>query len=196
MTCTLELLQKIAENTAQDKTVWVAALSGGAAVLGAFAGALVSYIVARQTADSQLQIETARLRANVVTTERLRWLQDIRQRLAQLSRQMDMQYNLLKRPVIQGQSTQQTQLMFDTLSAEIMEQSNIITLMLNPTKPYQSALRDALQEAMSFLAMCFDQKNRGIVSFDDSHYQSIKQAAFDALTNIGIKTWARIQKLE
>lgn len=195
MTCSLQILQQIADNTAHDNSVWVAAVSGGAAVLGAFAGALVSYIVARRAAESQLQIETARLRATVVTTERLRWIQDIRQRLSQLYRQMDMQYNHLKRPVPQGQSAQVQQTL-DTLSAEIMEQSNVITLMLNPNKPEQAALRDALQQAMSFLSECFNKKSEGTAIFNDPRYASIKQVAFDALTSIGIQTWDRIQKLE
>lgn len=195
MTDILQLLQQIVDNTSRDDSVLVAAVSGGAAVLGAFAGALVSYLVAKKAAESQLQIETARLRATVVTTERLRWLQDIRQRLSQLYRQMDMQYNHLKRPVPQGQSAQVQQTL-DALSAEIIEQCNVITLMLNPHKSEQAALRDALQEAMSFLSQCFTQKSKGVTSFDDLRYAAVKQTAFDALTSIGIQAWDRIQRLE
>ncbi len=116
--------------------------------------AVSSYFVAKKTAESQAGIETARLRATLITSERLRWLQDIRQRLSRLYREMDMQYNHLKRPVVQAQSAS-FQGALDAQSGEIMEQSSVITLMLNPGKPEQQALRTAVNDALLFMLECF-----------------------------------------
>lgn len=195
MSSELDLIQQIADNTARLDSVWIAAISGGAAVLGALAVVLANYLVARKSAESQLKIETARLRVTVVTTERLRWLQDIRQRLSKLYGQMDMQYYHLKRPVPKDQSAQFQQTL-DTSSAEIIEQSNVITLMLNPKKPEQAALREALEESMAFLSQYTTKERSDVAVFDDTRYVLIKQKAFDALTSIGIQAWDRIQKLE
>jgi len=180
---------------AEGTSLWIALIAGASGVLGALAGALVSLIVARKNAQVQLQLETMRLRANVVTEERLRWLQDIRTRLSKLYREMDMQYSHLKRPVPTGQQAQVQQTL-DAMSAEVMEQCNIVTLMLNPTKPDQADLRNALQSALAFIQNCFAQPATGIQSFNDQQYQSIKQSAFDALTRVGIQTWGKIKELE
>lgn len=180
---------------AEGSSLWVALIAGASGVLGAIAGALASLFVAKKNAQVQLQLETMRLKANVITEERLRWLQDIRARLSKLYREMDMQYNLLKRPVQTGQQ-QQVQQALDAMSAEIMEQCNIMTLMLNPTKLDQASLRDSLQSGLKFIQDCFMQRSTGIQSFNDQQYQSIKQSAFDALTRVGIQTWSQIKELQ
>lgn len=190
----IRLLKQIADHTSHDNSAWVAGISGGSALLGAAIVGAVSYFVGRRTADSQERIETARLHTNVVTAERLRWLQDIRQRTAHLFVQMDMQYNYLKRPVRGDPAPFQEQL--DGYSTKIMEGVNVITLMLNPAKPDQAALRSALQGALAFLQECFVQKGPGPQSFDDQRYAALKQGAFDSLISIGTSTWARIKRLE
>ena len=191
----LQLLQQIADNTANDNAIWIASISGGAALLGASIGAVVSYFTAKSHAKSQYQIEMARLRANVVTTERLRWLQDIRQRFSSLYVTMDMQFNYLKRPA-ESQNRDAMQKQLDAFSEKVMEESNVITLMLNPEKKEQRELRQALQESLNFLLQCFSQRNQGQSSFDDSRYQKLKQLAFDRLTSIGADAWKRIKELQ
>jgi hypothetical protein len=181
--------------SAEDASLWVALIAGASGVLGALAGALASLVVARKNAQVQLQLETMRLRASVITEERLRWLQDVRARLSKLYREMDMQYSLLKRPIPTGQQAQVQQTL-DAMSAEVMEQCNIVTLMLNPKKPDQASLRNELQSALAFMQDCFAQRSTGIQSFNDQHYQSIKQLAFDALTRVGIETWGQIKELQ
>jgi hypothetical protein len=190
-----DLLQQIANNTAKDSSLWVAIVAGGAAILGAVVTAIFSYCVAARTAKSQRAIESDRLHASIVTAERLRWLQDIRQRFSELYAELDMQYNRLKRPVPADQAAAFQRTM-DKFSAKITEQSNVITLMLNPGKADQAALGNSLQGTLAFLTACFSEKNQGRVDFDDAQYALLKQTAFDSLTRIGIATWARIQRLQ
>lgn len=168
----------------------VALISGAAGVLGAFAGAFASFLVARTKAKSDLELETKRLAANIVAAERLRWLQDIRQRLSTLFQQQDLQYNVLKRPT--GATTQQK---IDEMSSEIMGQSNMITLMLNPNKPDQAALRNALQDSLKFMLSVFQQASSGSKTFNDAQYAAYKQAAFDTMTRLGVETWKQVKSL-
>jgi hypothetical protein len=172
----------------------VALISGAAGVLGAFAGAIASYLVARAKAKSDLELETKRLSANVIAAERLRWLQDIRQRLSTLFQRLDFQYNVLKRPVAPG-LVPATQQQLDEMSTEVMGQCNMITLMLNPAKPDQAALRDSIQGSLQFMQCVFQQASNGIRTFDDAKYTTSKQSAFDAMTRLGVETWKQVKSL-
>lgn len=175
-------------------SVWVALITGAAGVLGAFAGAIASYLVARAKSKSDLELETKRLSANVISTERLRWLQDIRQRLSTLFQQLDLQYNMLKRPVAPGLAPT-TQLQLDEMSSEVMGQCNMITLMLNPAKPDQAALSNSLQGSLQFMHLVFQQASTGTRTFNDAQYSTYKQAAFDAMTRLGVDTWKQVKSL-
>jgi hypothetical protein len=173
----------------------IALISAGAGVLGAFAGAITSFLVARVKAKSDLELETKRLQANLIAAERLRWLQDIRQRLSTLYQQLDLQYNILKRPTPPGQ-TATTQQQLDDMSSEVMAECNMISLMLNPGKPDQAALKNALQNALQFMQIVFQQASGGGKAFNDPQYQAYRQAAFDAMTRLGVETWKQVKALK
>jgi hypothetical protein len=187
----IQLLQKIADNTSRNDSWWIALISGCAVILGAGITALFAYLVGMRTQ----QTDEKRLRAEVITRERLRWLQDIRQRLSHFYAQLDMQYTFLKRPIPMGE-TIEYQRALNEFSTQIIEQCNFMTLMLNPKKPHQAILRKALHEAIGFLKECTMLKNSGSVKFDDQHYTEIKQTAFDSLVEIGLETWRKIKLLE
>ena len=180
------------QNPAPINPVWIALVSGASAVFGALVVALASYFTARKTAESGFRVETTKLRATLISAERLRWLQDIRQRLSTLYQLMDMQYNHLKRPVAAGMHAEAQ---LDGMSGEIMQQINVISLMLNPAKTDQAILRDALQEAIGYMRPLFSQVLTSR-EFNDPLYAQIKQKAFDALTRIGVQTWRKVKTLE
>lgn len=117
----LELLQKIAENTSSNTSMHIALVAGGSAVAGALASALLSYFGIVRTVRAQTLIERQKLQATVVTTERLRWLQDLRAKVAAFYAQIEMQLSHLERPVgaIQAAKYQET---LDALSMEVMSQ--------------------------------------------------------------------------
>lgn len=50
---------------------------------------------------------------------------------------------------------------------EIMEQTNNITLMLNPSDPDQGKLAQSFQDKQAFIFQCFTQRSTGTVQFDD-----------------------------
>lgn len=117
-----QLLQQIAGNTGRRGEIWIAAISGGAAVLAAAVSAVFSYGITARTVRSQEEVEERRLRAEIITAERLRWLHDLRQRVARLYTLMDMQYSYLKRRAT-------TQEVLDRFSGDVMgtNQTNGIT---------------------------------------------------------------------
>jgi hypothetical protein len=194
MATEIELLQQIAENTSDGSPLRVALVAGGSAVAGALLTAVLSYFGIRHTIRSQHAIEQQRLQATIVSAERLRWLQDIRFRMAGVYAKMDMQFNLLKRPVSEPQrSAKQSEL--DELSTDVMVQVNLIHLMLNPAKPAQAKLRNALQTNQAFLAAHFGDPHQAKTESSFLAYQQIKQEAFDALTEIGVETWKQVKAL-
>lgn len=191
----LELLQKIVDNTSGNSSLQVAWVAGGSAVAGALLTAVLSYFGIRHTIKSQHAIEQQKLQATIISAERLRWLQDIRARMADVYAKMDMQFNLLQRPVsAPNQATRQQEL--DDLSREIMVQVNIIHLMLNPQKDAQAKLRDSLQINQQFLSAHFSNPHQATTASSYSAYQQIKQGAFDALTEIGVETWRQVKSLQ
>lgn len=195
MSPSIELLQQIAENTSDGSPLRVALVAGGSAVAGALLPALLSYFGIKHTIKSQHEIERQRLRATLVSAERLRWLQDIRSRLAEVYADMDMQFNLLQRTVSEPQrSMRQAEL--DQLSKGIMLQVNIIYLMLNPEKPAQAKLRDSLQLNQKFLAAHFMRPEEARTQSSFIAYKEIKDGAFNAITEIGVETWQQIKSLK
>ena len=190
MATEMELLQQIANNTRGDDSIMIALVSAGAALLGATIGAVVSYLGLRISRD----IEMRKLKAGLIATERLRWLQDIRQRFSSFYSDLDMQFNLLKRPVTQGHKEYQE--MMDVYSKSVSEQCNRIVLMLNPAKPKQADLKQALNGAQAFFLECIAKKTMSAADFDDLEYARVKTRAFDAITDIGTETWEQVKGLE
>ena len=192
----IELIREIAENTKPtNSSLWIAVVSSASALFGALIGAVLLYRGAvRQIASSQ-NIEQRKLQANIITTERLRWLQDIRARTSNFYADLDMHYSLLKRP-INAQQNPQHQANMDDLAKKVMVEFNQITLLLNPAKTEQHEMRLALNDALKFFEQCVAQRNSGNSSFNDQFYSATKTDVFNALTFIGAETWKKIKQLQ
>ncbi|CNE72786.1 Uncharacterised protein [Yersinia bercovieri] len=67
----------------------------------------------------------------------------------------------------------------------------MITLMLNPAKPDQAELQDAL----AFMRTAFQSAAAGTTAFSDTEYAKHKQAAFHAMTRLGVQTWRQVKSL-
>ena len=196
MTGVVELLTQIAENTKPDnQAVWVAAISSASALLGAGIGAFLLYRGTSRQIDSQKETEEKKLRVTIVTTERLRWLQEIRSRSSEFYANLDMNYSLLNRPV-NPQQNPEFQKQADEIAQKVMIQCNQIILLLNPAKSQQDKLRKACNGALEFFQSCVAKRNAGQFNFDDGQYASIKTDFFNALTEIGVETWGKIKGLK
>lgn len=191
----LELLQKIAENTGSNSSIHIALVAGGSAVAGALASALLSYFGIVRTIRAQSLIERQKLQASVVTTERLRWLQDLRSKVAAFYAQIEMQLSHLERSVhpVQSAKYQET---LDSLSMEAMSQCYAIFPMLDTTKEDQGKLRSALDSSLSFAKARFAEKTHDEMQIEMTPFVAMKLEAFTALEEIGRKAWKKVQALE
>jgi hypothetical protein len=201
----LALLRKIADNTAGPQSTWILPLiTGGTAILAALVTATFAYLTTRRTITHQKDVEykkletsilteDAKLRANIVAVERLRWLQDLRAKFADLYANLDMQLSYLERP---GSPADQQDAL-DKLSADIMLRVNNVLVMLNKSKPFQSDLYAALNDAQAFIFEVFAKKRPGTPNpADRTKYAGIKRRAFDAVESIGARAWQKVKMLE
>jgi hypothetical protein len=191
----LELLQKIAENTGSNSSMHIAFVAGGSAVAGALVSAVLSYFGIVHTIRAQTLIERQKLQASVVTTERLRWLQDLRSKVAAFYARIEMQLSHLERPVnvVQSDKYQET---LDALSMEVMSQCYAIFPMLDTEKEEQSRLRSALDSSLIFARARFAEKTYDEMRIEMVPFAALKVEAFSALEEIGRKAWKKVQALE
>ncbi|WP_335923616.1 hypothetical protein [Shewanella chilikensis] len=190
MSKVMEILEKIAENTASSiDPVWVAAITGGTAILTALI--TVGSTVYIQSKNNNL--EHQKLMADVITRERMRWLKDLRDLAGSNYVYIDLQYNLLKRKI--DVSSEQFQNQLDEISTKIMKQSNDIILMLNKNDPVQSEVFNSIQDVQRFILACVREATLEAQSFDDVRYGEIKNNFFNAMNEIGCETWKQIKSL-
>jgi hypothetical protein len=171
---------------------WVPIISGLSAVLGAAVVAWANFLTTKRTTEASEAIEVKKLRVSLVTSERLRWLQDLRNRMSNLFVDLDTQRDLIRRPASEPMRIQ-SQKELDEISRRVMAELNNITLMLNPGKPDQARLKNALQE---ILGLVMQGQGAEMHAFTSERYRAIKTSAFDALTAIGVVAWSKIQELE
>ncbi|KAA1201326.1 hypothetical protein [Vibrio cholerae] len=190
MSKVMEVLEKIAENTASSiDPVWVAAITGGTAILTALI--TVGSTVYIQSKNSKL--EHQKLIADVITRERMRWLKELRDLASSNYVYIDFQYNLLKRKIEVPNEVFQSQL--DEISKKIMKQSNDIILMLNKNDPVQAVVFNSIQDVQKFILKCVGEATLDAQSFDDVRYGEIKNKFFNAMNEIGCETWSQIKTL-
>lgn len=193
----MELLKQIAKNTGSysTMTVLIALITAVSTLSAAAITAYMTYRYNKNKDEISKDIELKKLKAGIVTVERLRWLQELRDKASSFYANMDMQYNLLKRPSKLPQN-QNYQTESDILSKEIMKQCNNIIFLLNPKREDQKKLRESTDGALAFFLQCVQQRNTGQLSFNDIKYTEIKGTFFDSLTSIGIETWGKIKELQ
>lgn len=106
----LPLLKQIADNTANHEAMWtIAAITGGTAIVSSLITALFAFYTTKRTIAHQKDVEynkleanitteEAKLKANILATERLRWLRDLRDKFSDLYANLDMQLTILNVP--------------------------------------------------------------------------------------------------
>lgn len=191
-----ELLAQIAEHTKTDnRVIWIAAISSASTLIAAGIGAVLLYRGTAKQVEATNIIEEKKLLANIITTERLRWLQELRLKSSEFYANLDMNYSLLKRP-INPQDNPEYQEQSDKIAEKVMIQCNQIGSLLNPRKQHQKLMRKLCNNALSIFQEAVSERNSGDFMFDDEKYSTNKTNFFNSLTEIGIKTWAQIKELK
>jgi hypothetical protein len=199
---TIELLKQIVANTASRDSLWIAAIAGGAAVLGAAVSAILAYSAASRAAATQLaiakshaELEQKKLRASIVTTERLRWLQDLRCKVAEFYSYIDMQTMHIARiidPMVEPVSRDE----LDAISKDAGLRANMLLLMLNRKKPEQDELFISINSALHFINNALKDIGRNSIPPNRAQIAEIKKASYDAMHMIGATAWNKVQGLE
>lgn len=206
----VRLLTQIAEQTQSNSlTTWIVPFTGMMGVIVSGISAFLVFLNGQKQAknvqkqieantkseEDKLRLEEIRLRANIITTERIRWLQELRSRGANFYALLDMYYNLLKRP-INPQLDPSFHAKGDEIAQIVMRECNQILLLLNPNKKYQAKLEKKCNEALKLVLQCVKERNENNFEFNDNNYSQIKKDFFDSLINIGIETWEQIIKFD
>lgn len=191
-----ELLTRIAEHTKPDNSsIWIAAISSASALIGAGIGAILLFLGTAKQVKATSKIEEKKLQVNIITTERLRWLQELRLKSSEFYANLDMNYSLLKRPV-NPQDNPEYQGQADKIAEKVMVQCNQIILLLNPKKHHQKVMYESCNNALVIFQECVIKRNSGNFDFDDQKYSNNKTIFFESLIEIGVETWAQIKQLK
>lgn len=209
MSTEIELLKEIAANTAGDTTTTIAIITAVSVLLASGVSAAFGYFGIRRTLIEQSRHELRRLRmerkrlmldhkamrAGIVTTERLRWLQDIRSKIADFFAKIEMQMSHLERPTMQSDvAAKQAEL--DQFALDANRLSSAIQLMLDPSKDDQRRLSDAIGESLGVALGQFQRSTSRGITVPKAELAKHKYAAFDAAREIGNKAWGKIQRVE
>jgi len=184
-----KLLQQIADNTAHNNSMWFAVIAGG--LFGAGLTAFFCYFIFTKT----MRTEERRLRADLVTTERLRWLHDLRQKFAHLYALSDAHRHLLEQKVPAGEIGKHAEALATHFN-QINEEAGMLTTMLSPRKQYQANLKSGLKAMVVLLDESTTAAKSGTASFDTKRYNEIKESAFEAIGLIGADTWEQVKELK
>jgi hypothetical protein len=169
----LLLLERIAKNTEGSSNLWVAAIAGGAAVLGALVSAVGRLSRDGKECGEPRKVERAKLQATIVTSERLRWLQDLRAKFGSFFTHIEQQLDLLSRPEgPEGKKAYQEAL--DTMSKQAAADGNSILLVLDKEKDGQRELYYVINDWLRYMNDQFQTRSAGPVPRDLEHCAKLK----------------------
>ena len=186
----VELLEKIVTNTSSSMDpLWVAGITGATAVLTALATSVVAYKMNKNT----LNLEREKIKAEIITKERMFWLKQLRENASDFFADMDLFYSLLKREY--SDSTIEHQKEIDNLSQSILRKSNALMFGLIKKDNAQEALYNSINNTQNFMVKYSMQPSSESAN-QDEEYRALKQSFFIAMENIGTETWRQIKNLE
>lgn len=161
-------------------------------LLGVGLMALQQHRTNKLNLDRQDKLETNKLKASLVTAERIRWLQDLRARVSAYYADAEELTNLLTTPTMPLDDRSKKNEM-GRLHRDLKIAANNITLMLSPLDPDQNVLifyiestRRHIDSYMS--ANALEPRIEDIVKD--------RENGFVALTKVGAEAWRQVQALE
>ncbi|WP_131658059.1 hypothetical protein [Ectopseudomonas composti] len=198
----IELLKEIASNTASKDSLWIALVAGGSGVLGAAVSALIAYFAANRAthiqkniAEQSSSLELKKLRASIITTERLRWLQDLRSQVAEFYSYIDIQTLHIER-LLDPRVTPISRDELDRISKEAGLKANLILLMINRESTEQDQLFRSINSALIFINKLLANIANPTNSLNRQEIAEIKEASYKAMHEIGEKVWNKVQALD
>jgi hypothetical protein len=142
-------------------------------------------------------LERQKIQASIVTTERLRWLKDLRRQVAEFYSHIEGQLLKLSRTLDPNDVAPFLKEMDGSIN-EASLRCTSMCLMLNSKVDEQAALFVALNKSIEFVNQVASQKKKdgAAIRYDVEQIKLHKQAAFDAMHRIGEKAWSKVKSLE
>lgn len=161
-------------------------------LLGVSLMAMQQHKTTKLNLDRQNKLETNKLKATLVTAERLRWLQDLRARVSSYYADAEELTDLLIIPV-SGPEEKARNKELGRLHRELRIAANNVTLMLSPSDPDQKRLIDQIESTRKHIdgymsAHAFQPRIEEIARD--------REQALAALTIVGTEAWRQVQALE
>lgn len=181
----VELLKEIITN---DNIV-IAIIAASSALLGSSITAIIHYLGLRNSN----KIKADKVRADLISTERLRWLQELRNEYSIYFTELDYQITFLKRPIQEMENYQNS---LNEFSINNSKHYHMIITLLNPDKEEQLKLRLSITKARKFFLNHLEKKQLARLDIDMNIYEQIKDDSLIALTVIGKETWSKIKELK
>ncbi|MFT5722455.1 MAG: hypothetical protein ACI9W6_002784 [Motiliproteus sp.] len=191
MSKVIELLEKIVTNTNSSMDpLWVAGITGATAVLTALATSVIAYKMNKNT----LTLEREKIKAEIITKERMLWLKQLRENASDLFSDMDLFYSLLKSD--RSSPTVEKQKELSKLSKPILTKSNALMFCLIKKDDAQLALYNSINEIQKFMVEYPKTRSSVESANPDEEYIALKESFTTAMENIGSETWRQIKGLE
>ncbi|CAN7534053.1 hypothetical protein LJR143_003637 [Pseudoxanthomonas sp. LjRoot143] len=161
-------------------------------LLGVGLMALQQHKTNKLNLDRQDRLENSKLKVSLVTAERLRWLQDLRERVSAYFADAEELVDLLRVPASPLEEKSRNDEL-GRLHRELRTAANNITLMLSPGDPDQQKLIDQITSTRDHI--------NGYMSAEPDEPRPVEIAqnrdkALSSLTVVGAEAWRQVQALE
>lgn len=191
----IELLTKIASNTSNSSAILVPIIVAVSTLSAGIIAAVVAYKQAKAKIAADRALKELEIRTDIISRERIKWLEKLREFAGEFYTKLDLQYSHLKRPT-NPQLNPAYQEKLDEFFSETTLLGNKIILHINAEKPHQNSLKQATDGALALMLQVVGIRNGGSFVFPDADYIANKQLFFKAMQEIGKETWKQTKDIK
>lgn len=174
------------EGTAGSKYL-IAIIAASSGILGASIPTIIQFFANRRLAENEKERLILQIKADVITRQRQTWIDSIRNTAKDLIAEFNKVYNLAD-----GSAKAITKEEFDKLHFEVRQKMAYIELHLNPNKPEQKAIVDAMNSVNNALHRYAINRSE---EHDAQYSQAMDKLASSLIVVFGL-TWKKIKNLE
>jgi hypothetical protein len=166
---------------------WIAAIAAGSGILGAAIPAIFQFLNNRNTSRLEKDKFLTGIKAELIVKQRQEWINSIRNTANELIAEFNLVYNYADGTIKKPDQADFTKLYF-----EIRKKSYLLELYLNPNKPKQKRVVEALENINIALHIyCKDCSKENDTKYNDAHKELM-----NALIEVIGEAWQKIKKIE
>jgi hypothetical protein len=191
----IELLAKIVNNTSNNSAIIVPIIVAFSTLSAGIIAAIVAYKQAKEKIAADRIIKELEIRTDIISRERIKWLERLKEYAGEFYTKLDLQYSHLKRPT-NPQLNPVYQEKLENFFTETTLLGNKIILHVNAEKTHQNGLKMATDGALALMLQTVAIRNGGSFAFPDSDYTANKQLFFKAMQEIAKETWKQTKDIK